>query len=88
MAEIIADLTVNGEAPPSRGRTPDAGALDKVLAVFKDKPTEWVDFSDVRTQTGLTKAKVRQVMLKTAKDRFESRAHPQHGRKVQWRMKQ
>lgn len=89
--EIVEILTGNGHVPPvsdrgDRRASAASDAFEAVRRVLLANPTEWIDTPTLRERTGLTKP-VLAYALKSNADALESRPHPTHGRKVQFRLK-
>ncbi len=95
LSEIAAVLQ-NG-APPREGvsgRYARAGrpvriddeAFNLVKAVLDSRENQWTETSQLRDGSGLSKAKLFYVLRKTHAQRFEKRQHPQHGKKLEWRL--
>lgn len=89
-AEIVAEIGDNGS--PRRATAPRVERSDNdetyaaVVRAFAASGSEWVEFGEIMGATGLSKSKLKYLLGRTHKERFESRKHPSHGKKLQWRL--
>lgn len=89
-AELAESFGSNG-AEKRRGKNKNAaiddGAFNKVKAVLEAAKNEWTETTELRDATKLSKSQLGYVLTKTHADRFDRRNHPEHGRKLQWKLK-